>query len=109
MLYKFKSRATGDLVMTTPVGDRVLRAAGYEPSPQGIIEAVDMPAFIAALEAAIQAEEAHFHELELQAEAEGGPPPKHQDVALKQRAWPLIEMCRRSYRADKPIVWGGGS
>jgi hypothetical protein len=106
MLYKFKSRATGDLIMTTPVGDRVLRAAGREPSPQGIIEAVDMPAVIAAIEAAIAAEEEHFHELERQAEATGQPAPQHKDISLRQRAWPLVEMCRRSYRADKPIVWG---
>jgi hypothetical protein len=109
MLYKFKSRATGDLIMTTPVGDRVLRAAGVDPSPQGIIEPIDMPALISTLEAAIKAEEDHFRELERQAEAEGTPPPKHQDVALRQRAWPLIEMCRRSYRADKPVTWGGGT
>ncbi|MFM2069336.1 MAG: hypothetical protein RLZZ584_4245, partial [Pseudomonadota bacterium] len=38
MLYKFNSRATGDLIMTEPVGDRVLRAAGREPAPQGIFE-----------------------------------------------------------------------
>ncbi|MEY4749993.1 MAG: hypothetical protein RIQ60_2207 [Pseudomonadota bacterium] len=106
MLYKFKSRATGDLIMTTPVGDRVLIAAGREPSPQGIIEPVDMPGVIAAIEAAIHAEEEHFHELERQAEAAGLPPPQHKDVGLRQRAWPLVEMCRRSYRADKPIVWG---
>jgi hypothetical protein len=106
MLYKFKSRATGDLVMTRPVGDRVLRAGGRDADAQGVIEPAEMPEFIATLEAAIKAEEEHFHELERQAQAEGRPPPQHQDVALRQRAWPLIEMCRRSYRADKPITWG---
>ena len=49
MLYKFKSRATGDLIMTTPVGDRVLRAAGVDPSPQSIIEPIDMPIIAGAI------------------------------------------------------------
>ena len=43
MIYKFKSQATGDLIMTQPVGDRVLSLIGKSPSPQGIIEVDQMP------------------------------------------------------------------
>jgi len=38
MLYKFKSKATGDLIMLEPNGRQVLRLIGKEPTAQGIIE-----------------------------------------------------------------------
>jgi len=28
------------------------------------------------------------------------------DVSLRQRAWPLVEMMKRAQDADVPIVWG---
>ena len=37
MLYKFKSKATGDLIMLEPNGRQVLRLIGKEPTAQGII------------------------------------------------------------------------
>ena len=37
MLYKFKSKAAGDLIMLEPNGRRVLQIIGKDPQPQGII------------------------------------------------------------------------
>ncbi len=48
MLYKFKSKATGDVIMLGPNGDALLRALGRTPAPKGIVEPADMPAAIAA-------------------------------------------------------------
>ena len=42
MLYKFKSRVTGDLIMLEPNGRRVLEILGKDPGAPGIIEAVDV-------------------------------------------------------------------
>ena len=56
MIYKFKSKAAGDLLMTQPVGERVLSLIGKGASAQGIIEVDQIPAAIAALEAAVAAE-----------------------------------------------------
>ena len=58
MLYKFKSRAAGDVIMLGPNGDQLLRLAGREPAPRGIFEVDAMPAVIAALEAAVATDEA---------------------------------------------------
>lgn len=106
MLYKFKSKAAGDLIMTAPVGDRVMHLMGREPAAQGIFTPAQMPAAIAALEQGIADEERARREAEAEAAAEGRtlPPPK--EVSLRQRAWPLIEMLRRAHAADKDIVWG---
>jgi hypothetical protein len=49
-MYRFKSRADGDLIMMAPVGDQLLRTIGREPAAKGIIEVAALPQAIAALE-----------------------------------------------------------
>src|SRR5947209_4812054 len=56
-MYRFKSKADGDLIMLAPVADQILRIIGREPAPQGIIEVAALPQAIAALEQAIVAAE----------------------------------------------------
>jgi Domain of unknown function (DUF1840) len=56
MIYKFKSKATGDLIMTQPVAERVLSLIGKPATPQGIIEVDQLQAAMSALEAAAAAE-----------------------------------------------------
>ena len=102
MIYKFKSKATGDLVMLGPSGDQMLQIIGKSAAPKGIIESGAMPAAIAALEKAVADDEAE----RVRAEAEGAPPRRDGTVSLKQRAWPLIEMLRRAHSAEQDIVWG---
>jgi hypothetical protein len=107
MLFKFKSKATGDLIMLEPNGRRVLQLIGKSPDPKGIIEPAQMPAAIAALEAAIAQEEADQKAAEQEAQAKGEKlPPKADTVALRQRAVPFIEMLRRAHAADHEVVWG---
>ena len=54
MLFKFKSQATSDLIMLEANGRRVLEIIGKDAGPKGIILPEQMPAAIAALEAAIE-------------------------------------------------------
>ena len=99
MLYKFKSKAAGDVIMLEANGDQVMRIIGKEPAAKGIIEASAMPAAMAALEGAIAASETPG--------AEADAPAAGRDrVSLRQRAWPLVEMLKRSHAAGEPIVWG---
>ena len=44
MIYKFKSKAAGDVIMLGPTGERVLGLIGKDATPQGIIEPAQMPA-----------------------------------------------------------------
>ena len=57
MLYRFKSRATADLILLLPHARRLLEIIGKEPGAQGIITAAQIPAAVAALEAAVVDEE----------------------------------------------------
>lgn len=106
MLYKFKSKATGDLIMLEPNGRRVLQAIGKDAGPQGIIQPGEMAAAIARLEAAIAQEESEQEAAVEEAKARGEVPPKFDAVSLRQRAVPFIDMLRRAEREKKEVVWG---
>jgi hypothetical protein len=100
MIYKFKSKATGDLIMTQPVGERVLAIIGKDRTPQGIIEVDQMPGAIAALEAAVAAEAPRSADDD---EDTGG---RADRVSLRQRAWPMVEMLKRALAEKHPVTWG---
>jgi hypothetical protein len=105
MLYKFKSRATADLVMLEPAGRRLLEVLGREPAEQGIFEAHDLPGLMQQLERAIELEEAQLEAAEQQAQ-EKGQTIRRPEVSLRQRLWPMREMMRRSQAEGQAIVWG---
>lgn len=106
MLYKFKSKAAGDLIMLEPNGRRVLEVIGKDPGPKGIILPEQMPAAVAALEEAIRKEESEQQAAIEEAKAKGQTPPRFDAVSLRQRAVPFIEMLRRCEKAGQEIVWG---
>jgi hypothetical protein len=104
MIYKFRSKAAGDVVMLGANGDQLLRALGREPAAKGIIEVAAMPAAIAALERAVADEEARGAGDEN--DDAGDEPHATRGIGLRQRVWPMVEMMRRSQAAGEPIVWG---
>jgi hypothetical protein len=106
MLFKFKSKAAGDLIMLEPNGRQVLRIIGKDAGPQGIILPDEMPAAIAALEAALVKEDAERKALVDEAKAKGDAPPRFEGVSLRQRAVPFLDMLRRCQGAGTEIVWG---
>ena len=110
MLYKFKSKAAGDVIMLQANGKRVLdiigKANGRDYDAAGILQAAQMPDAIAALNAAIADEEAEQEVSVAQAVAEGKKAPPLEAVSLRQRTHPLIEMLKRCEKAGAEIVWG---
>lgn len=105
MLYEFKSRATGTITMTEPVGRKVLEIIGKSPDGQGIITVQQIPGAIQALKAAAdrdrKAEEA----------ARKGTKDEDDDdaknyVGISQRVVPLIEMLGEALKAGKDVTWG---
>lgn len=106
MLYKFKSKAAGDLIMLEPNGRQVLQIIGKDPSPQGIIEPAQMGAAIQALEAAIARDEAEQKQADAQALAKGEKTARAEGISLRQRAVPFVDMLRRAEKDGQDIVWG---
>ncbi|MFZ3081247.1 DUF1840 domain-containing protein [Rhodoferax ferrireducens] len=113
MLYKFKSKNTGDVIMLQPNGRRVLQIIGKDvpedidtTGEKGIILPEQMPAAIAALEAAIAREEADQKAALAEALAHNEPAPHFESVSLRQRAQPFIEMLKRCQEDGSEVVWG---
>lgn len=110
MLYKFKSKTTGDVIMLQPNGRRVLDIIGKDTSPatgdKGIILPSEMAAAIAALEVAIAHEEVERKAAIEKALAENQSLPQFDGISLRQRALPFIDMLRRCQKADTEVVWG---
>ena len=110
MLYKFKSKATGDLIMLEPQGKHILKIIGKEPGAKGIILPHEMMAAIDALNAAVAQEELAIQASKEASKDEGdaavpvaeGP----RTISLKQRVVPFIDMLRRAHAEDKEVVWG---
>ena len=100
MHYVFKSKADADLIMMAPAGDQILTLIGKAPAAQGIIELQAIPAAMQALEGAIADDDA----------THGSTPALEEErpverVGLHQRAWPLLEMMKRSIAEKADIVW----
>lgn len=104
MIYKFKSQAAADVIMLQINAEQMLSIIGKEPSAQGIVTVDQIPAAIAALEAAVAAHGA--------SQSIGNTAATAQDdvvgdgVMLRQRAAPFIELLRSSAQAGKDVVWG---
>ena len=116
MIYKFKSQAAADVIMLEPHGRQVLQIIGKDAGPQGIVTVAQIPAAIAALQAAVADEKtshaaAHAaHGAEpADANAAGGHDAEgaHANtVSLAQRATPFIDLLQRSAAENRDVVWG---
>ena len=110
MIYKFKSKVTGDLIMLEENGRAILTIIG-KTDPQtfkkGIVLPADMPAAMAALQQAVAEEEGRAQE-KVDAARESGRrlASSGQGVSLRQRSLPFIRMLERCHAENKEIVWG---
>lgn len=103
MLYKFKSKNTGDVIMLEPHGRQVLEIIGKEAGPKGIILPEQMPAALLALQSAIAQEEMlEPQQQEQNAEQKSQSPA----IALRHRALPFMQMLEACYRQGDSVVWG---
>ena len=93
MLYKFKSKVTGDLIMLEPDAKRLLKIMDREDQVKGIFLAEQLSAAIAALESAIANEE-----------IEGMKDPKQ--ISLRQRSMPMLKMLDQCLKQSADVVWG---
>ena len=110
MIYKFKSIAAPDLIMLEAIGRRMLEIIGRDlnssDAVKGILQCVDMPAALTALQGAVDADDAHRQSVLQSAKEKGEAPPCLEAVSLRQRALPFMDMLRLCQREEKDIVWG---
>lgn len=110
MIFEFKSRATGSVIMTRPIAEWILQIVGKTAGATGIITVEQMPDAIAALRKAID-EERQALRARAAEDREPGEDASADDrdtypVSLAQRAFPFIEMLEAAHKAGKDITWG---
>lgn len=110
MLYRFKSRATADVIMLEPNGRQLVQIMGKTPGQHGIVTADQIPGAISAIESAIAAEERALAQAREQVEQERGGEAgdAHESaevISLRQRAAPLLDMLRRSAAEGREVTW----
>lgn len=110
MLFKFKSQAASDLIMLEADARRLLQIILGNDPVKGIVLAQDLPAAIAALEAAVALDEAQRKTLAANA-APGDEVEKDEAVArnavrLAQRAAPMLKLLKMSMAQEVDVVWG---
>lgn len=106
MLYRFKSKAAGDVVMLEPNGRQVLEILGKDPTRPGIILPEQLPGAIAALQAAVQAAEAVVASQKRDAQESGEDEPEPERISLRTRVAPFIDLLQHSIRENTEVVWG---
>ncbi|MFM9879147.1 MAG: DUF1840 domain-containing protein [Burkholderiaceae bacterium] len=104
MLYKFRSQATGDVIMLAAHGQRALEIIGKVPGAPGIVLVSQIPAALAALEAAL-ALDAAPQDTAAGGKAAAETAQSQEAIGLRQRLHPLQDMLRRSAQEGKDVVW----
>lgn len=109
-LIRFSSKAAGELFMFEEHARRIFALIGKEPSARGIVTPEQIPGALAALSAAIAAEEQAIAEARAKRQREHDEEAPTADnpqfVRLAQRAFPLIDMLERAQRKGVDVLWG---
>jgi hypothetical protein len=107
MLYRFKSKAAGDVVMLEPNGKQLLEILGKDPAGPGILLPQDMPAACEAIARAVAQDEAARAQRQAQAHDEDEAcAAEAERVSLRMRAAPFLELVHHSQREKTEVVWG---
>jgi Domain of unknown function (DUF1840) len=114
MLFKFKSKASADLIMLELDGRRILKAMTGEDPVKGIVQVADLAQALARLDAAVAQDEAMRKDQANKAAArvsgkavdEDGEEAALPAVRLAQRAAPMQKMLRLCMAEEADLVWG---
>ena len=109
MIYKFKSKVTGDLIMLQANGEALLKIIGKDKTGslrKGILLPNEMASAISAVQKAVAAEEeAHSEQARLALEG-GAAITKVLALGLRQRSVPFLQMLQRCMAENEEVVWG---
>ena len=109
MLFRFRSKASPDLIMLEVHARRVLEMMGKEALDKGIVGLEDLPLALQRLEQSLAALELERNK----AQPEPGTRSEERDelaqneVSWSQRAQPMLKMLRRALLEKASITWGG--
>ncbi|MBI5781574.1 MAG: DUF1840 domain-containing protein [Rhodocyclales bacterium] len=105
MLVTFKSDADADIFMYRKHAEPIVQLLGKDVE-RGILTLEELPQAIAKLEAAIEADRRAHPGMDEAEEEKAKEEGKDVPVEFHRRAWPLLQMMKRSLAEKKPVVWG---
>lgn len=107
MIYKFKSRETGDLIMLAPDAERILALLGKVLKAPGIITLAEIADAKATLQAAALAasQQAAQNAAEADTNDADNTAKQSSSISLAQRLVPFLAMLDRCQAAKVDIVW----
>lgn len=107
MIYKFKSRETGDLIMLAPDAERILALLGKVLKTPGIITLAEIADAKATLQAAALAASQQAAQNATAGDADGDDNTAKQapGISLAQRLVPFLAMLDRCQAAKVDVVW----
>jgi hypothetical protein len=104
MLITFKSEADSDVIMFGTVGQHMLNVMGKDAlDVRGIVTVTQLPAAIASLQSAIEADRASARRRS--GKEEGDAVPAEPSVSFATRAVPLLTLLQRAERDKVAVIW----
>ena len=101
MLVTFKTPAYADIIMFGDVAKQLLKMMGHSGTVPSAMVAEEVPAALDRLKRAVEVEGA----TEAQKPPESAEHPDDQNVSLKYRALPLIELLTAAARKHCDVMW----
>ncbi|GAA5165450.1 DUF1840 domain-containing protein [Viridibacterium curvum] len=106
MLITFRSAADADVLMLGTIGQQMLQILGKDPQDKrGIVTVAQLPAAIAALDAAFAQHEAQRKQNAPDEDDPETPRGMAAHVSLSQRIVPLANLLRRALAEDAVVTW----
>lgn len=100
MLVTFSCTAYADITLFGDIAVRLLKLMGHSVTIPGALLADDIPAALARLESALQAEQPPP-----EAEQQDADEDREPVVSLAHRAWPLRELLQAAIKARCDVLW----
>lgn len=106
MLIKFKSKASGEVIMLGESGKEILKLLGKDANDnKGIFTADQLPDAIKTLKQAIALDKAVPDTSQMEKALDNGHDTV-EDVRIYQRAVPVLELMERALQEDTYVTWG---
>ena len=100
MLVTFSTPVHANITMFGDVALHLLKLMGHSETVPGALLAEDIPAALARLESAVEADRRSPQPQQWQEEEDGEAP-----VSLAHRALPLIDLLRAAAKAKRNVMW----
>ncbi len=106
MIYKFKSAASGEVIMLQEHAQKLFDILGRDLEERGVIDTTDIPKALQKLDAAMQFSRQQTKEVLSDNNNADNKDESEYKVPLHVRAMPFYQLLEKSLKDDEKIYWG---